>query len=164
MHEHDEKDEVISGEQAADLAALQSKVNDDMQAAQNAEPEQTSRPELANEFKVVIMMATGALTPAFPSLAEIYTEETAGAAAHAMASLCNKYGWLQDGIGGKWAEEIAAGAILLPLAWATYQGVQADIAKRAKKQPEKALAMPEQPQEPVIFGSPVTPIDEPASA
>jgi len=161
---HEEKEEAISGEQAADLAALQAKINGDVQAAQQAEPEQESRPELANEFKVVIMMATGALAPAFPSLGEIYTEETAGAAAHAMASLCNKYGWMQDGIGGKWAEEIAAGAILLPLAWATYQGVQSDIAKRAKKQPDKALAMPEQPQEPIVFGSTVTPIDEPASA
>lgn len=147
----------MSGEQAADLAALKNAVIADETPGINAngEPEQEQRPELATEFKALILMAAGALSPAFPSLSEIYTEQTAAAASHAAASVCNKHGWLADGVGGKWAEEIAAAAILLPLAWATYQGVQNDIAKRKKNAPVPEITDQTPGQNTVTFGAPV---------
>lgn len=153
----DEKEPAMSGEQAADFAALKNAVIADAAPGtnENGEPLPEQRPELATEFKALIMMAAGALSPAFPSLAEIYTEQTATAAAHAAASVCNKHGWLAGGVGGKWAEEIAAGAILLPLAWATFHGVQNDIAKRKKDAPAPAITDQVPGQSTVTFGAPV---------
>lgn len=147
----------MSGEQAADFAALKAAVIDDAAPGTNIDAGQEQRPELATEFKALILMAAGALSPAFPSLAEIYTEQTATAAAHAAASVCNKHGWLAGGVGGKWAEEIAAGAILLPLAWATYHGVQNDIAKRKKDAPAPAIDNQTPGQNTVTFGAVVEP-------
>ncbi len=158
----------MSAEQAADLAALRQTV------AAEAPPGQMSdtaaavpmRPELAMELAALIGMAAGALSPAFPSLKEIYTEPTTQAAAAAIAAVCHKHGWLQGGIGGKWGEEIAAAAILLPLAWATYNGVQGDIEKRRKASPKaKAEAIAQEPgQSTVTFGAPVEAQPEPAVA
>ncbi len=158
-----EKEEIMSGEQAADLAALRAKVNEEPGQLSDGKIELEQRVELAGELKMLILLAAGALAPAFPSLAEIYTEQTAGAAGHAIASVCNKHGWMQDGVGGKWGEEIAAAAIILPLAWATYQGVQTDIAKRVKTKPE-AQQLQQASEEPVVFGSPVEPVMETVAA
>lgn len=81
--------------------------------------------ELAMFFNVVLPM----LTPALPSLKQIYTPDVVTGLCDATAKVCQKHGWFADGIGGKYAEEIALGAIVLPLGFATYQGVTVDIAR-----------------------------------
>lgn len=125
----------MNPEQAADLAALQAAAMKSGQAVQldNAQPKIETRPELAAEISALIALASSALAPAFPSLKEIYTEQTTAAAGHAIAAVCQKHGWLQNGIGGKYAEELACAAVMLPLSWATYNGIASDMAARQKE-------------------------------
>lgn len=128
--------EGMSSEQAADLAALRAAAAPVAQPGQvvEAEPE---RPDLGTEIAGAVTMAVALLGPIYPSLREIYTPETTQAAAGAVAAVCNKHGWLQGGMMGEYGEEITCLLIVGPLALATYKGVQADNAARAKTEPAK---------------------------
>lgn len=66
--------------------------------------------------------------PMFPSIGKIYTEHTINSIAQALAPVFRKRGWSVSGACGKYAEEIAAVAVILPVAMATYSGIRADIA------------------------------------
>lgn len=124
----------IPGEQAADLAALTAAAEaapplpGSPEAAAMAMPDQRER--IAGELSALVLAFVGIARPILPSLAEIYTTETTQAAAAAVAAVCVKHGWLDDGLMGEWGEEIAAAVVLLPLGFATVQGVRADLAAR----------------------------------
>lgn len=128
-------------EQAQDLAALEAAAVGDEQATQ-PEGEQAQAPDLANELKGLIAVAVATLSPIFPSLKEIYTDQATSTAAQAIAGVCNKHGWLGGGMFGKWGEEIAAVAVLAPLALATYTGVKNDLAKAKAAQNVEKLEAP----------------------
>lgn len=127
--------EPMNPEQAADLAALQAGAQEGAAQPATAQP---AAPQFNLEDDIAGMMvaALAVLSKPLPSLAEIYTEPVIAAASEAVARVCNKRGWLQNGF-GQYSEEIAAGMILLPLAYATYSGVKGDI-KRAKIKAGKA--------------------------
>ena len=119
---------------AAKAAAL------DAAAQQQATPIQLGQPidtgnmaMLSTEIDSLLQMVVSVLTPALPSLREIYTSEVTQTLAETTARVCVKHGWLQDGIGGKYAEEIALAAVALPIALATYSGIKGDIAKMKQK-------------------------------
>lgn len=127
-----------SSEQAADLAALQSAaMAGEPVPDTGAEPVPDTGPTLADELAGLVTVTVGILGPAFPSLKRIYTPEVTAAAAAAAAGVCEKHGWLSGGVMGKWGEELAAAAILLPLAYQTSQGIKADLAAR-KAEADKA--------------------------
>lgn len=127
--------QAMPAEQMADLAALQAGAQEQVDAA--AVIEQANAPEvpdLAGEIAGLVFAFTMMAKPFLPSLARIYTEDATNAAAGAVASVCNKHGWLQGGLMGDFAEEVAAAVILLPLAMATAQGVKADIAENSRRE------------------------------
>lgn len=128
----------FSEDQAADLAAIHAA------AAQDTGPDILSgmpaqadnREQIAGEMAGLILALVQITKPVFPSLESIYTEDTAHAAAQAVAAVCVKHGWLQEGITGGHSEEIAAAMILLPLGFATYRGIKGDLAAmKPKKEP-----------------------------
>lgn len=84
---------------------------------------------VASEVSAAIKIVVGILSPVLPSLKDVYTDQTIGAVSEAIAGVCNKHGWLQGGIMGKWGEEIAAAAILIPIGMATYNGVKGDLSR-----------------------------------
>ena len=139
-------DTTTSAEQAADLAALQ---------AAASEPGPTSGgiaqaeapapgPDLAQEIAGLVSVAVATLGPMFPSLKATYTPEITQAAAQAVAAVCVKHGWAQNGLMGQWGEEIACLAICGPLAWQTAQGIRADLeARKPAKEPAQKLAFPD---------------------
>lgn len=127
-------------EQVADLAALQAAAAATDQDTANLEPE-APRLDLAQEITGLASVAVATLGPMFPSLKAIYTQQVIEAAAHAIAGVCNKRGWMQGGMLGEWGEEIACIAIVGPLALQTYQGVKADLAAREKEKPTKPEAL-----------------------
>lgn len=151
-------------EQAADLAALTAAAGEAPGVpAQQAEQE-AQGPNLAGEIAAAVTVAVATLGPMFPSLKGIYTPEVTQAAAQSIAAVCNKHGWLQGGLMGKWGEEIACLAVVAPLAFQTYQGVRADIEARKPPPAPDRLAGPdlaakapnEAPgQKTVTFGAPV---------
>lgn len=123
-----------TAEQAADLAALRAAAVPEAVPGQAVE-EQTG-PDLAGELAAGVTIFVGILGPIYPSLRSIYTPDATAAAAGAVAAVCNKHGWLQGGMMGKWGEEIACLAVVGPLAFATVQGIKADTeARQEKKQP-----------------------------
>lgn len=131
-----------SSEQAADLAALSAAaMAGEPVPVPGADPVPDTGQTLADELAGLVSVTVGILGPAFPSLRTIYTPEVTQAAAAAAAGVCVKHGWLGAGLMGKWGEELAAAAILLPLAYQTAQGVRADLAAR-KAEAEKAKGKP----------------------
>jgi len=128
-------------EQAADLAALQAAAaGSEEQGTQTAEPE-ALRLDLAQEITGLASVAVATMGPMFPSIKTIYTQQVIETAAQAVAAVCNKHGWMQGGMMGKWGEEIACAAIIGPLAWQTHQGIKADLAAREKEKPTKPEAL-----------------------
>jgi hypothetical protein len=128
-------------EQAADLAALQAAAAGSEAGQLEAGPEESPRLDLAQEITGLASVAVATLGPVFPSLKTIYTPEVTQAAAAAIAAVCEKHGWMQGGMMGKWGEEIACLAIIGPLAWQTSQGIKADLAAREKDKPTKPEAL-----------------------
>jgi hypothetical protein len=120
-----------SSEQAADLARLHAMAGPAPgEEAEESQPEEVARPDLASEIEGIVMGAVAMMAPMFPSLPGIYTPQATAAASQAVAQVCHKHGWLQSGMMGRWGEEIACAAIVGPLAFATYQGVKSDVAAR----------------------------------
>jgi hypothetical protein len=103
-----------------------------------AEPE-PERLSLSAEIAGLVSVAVATLGPLFPSLKDTYTPEVTQAASEAIARVCEKHGWLQNGMMGKWGEEIACAAIVGPLAFQTYQGIRADL--EARKPPSEAARL-----------------------
>jgi hypothetical protein len=120
-----------------ELANFAKQVDSDLNppaAVENAADPATSSPAapaaspLAAELK---MFASGILNmvfPAFPSLRGIYTEPVIDGLCNSGAAVCDKRGWLQNGIGGEYAEEIAFVLMAIPLGLATNAAVRHDIA------------------------------------
>jgi hypothetical protein len=158
----------ISAEQAADLAALQAAINEQPAGAPGAAapgfPGEPVKVDLQTEFTGMIKLAVAALSPAFPSLSDIYTDQVTAAASSAAAQVCMKHGWLTGGIGGKWAEEIAAAAILLPLGYQTYQGISSDLARAKKSEPSAPIPNETPSAKTVTFGAAVDAMPEPRAA
>lgn len=154
---------ITNSEQAADLAALQGMAAPAPGEGQDTQEQQHQGPDLATELEGLITGVVAVLSPMFPSLKETYTDTTTKAAAGAVAAVCTKHGWLGGGVFGEWGEEIAAAAIVGPLAFATYQGIKSDIAARTPDKPERiggpsleASAPGEMaPSKTVTFGAPV---------
>lgn len=134
IEQHLGEPDAPSAEQAADLAALRAAATPEAQPGALVEVEPAG-PDLGTEIAGAVTMAVALLGPIYPSLKEIYTPETTQAAAGAVAAVCNKHGWLQGGMMGEYGEEITCLLIVGPLALATYKGVQADNAERAKTEP-----------------------------
>lgn len=137
-------------EQAADLAALQAAAGSEAEGLATTDQAEAPRLDLAQEIAGLASVAVATLGPMFPSLKTIYTPEMTEAAAQAIAAVCNKHGWMQGGMMGRWGEEIACVAILGPLALQTVKGVKADLAAREKDKPTP----PERIAGPVI-GQPI---------
>lgn len=95
---------------------------------------ETQVPTLANEIEGLIQIVVNILKPVLPSLPAVYTETQTKMASEAIADVCNKHGFLQGGLMGKYAEEIACLAICAPLGYATYEAVQRDLAANKAKQ------------------------------
>ena len=140
-----EKVQSLSAEQAQDLAALEMAAQEAAaQSAAAVHQEQQAAAavvslsaEIAGALKIMVSVAR----PMFPSLTEIYTEETISAVSESVGAVCQKHGWLGGGLFGEWGEEIACAVVCLPVAFATYTGIKSDIAAKGKKihmpKPEK---------------------------
>jgi len=96
----------------------------------------------AVELAAILQAISSLFVPVFPSLATIYTPDVCNALATATIPVMQKHGWSVPGIMADWAEEIALATVALPLGFATWQAVKADVAKAekaVKASPEKAV-------------------------
>lgn len=103
----------------------------DQPVATQSQPAQSP---LASEFKVFANGILNFVFPAFPSLREIYTPEVVDGLCQSGAAVCDKRDWLQNGLGGAYAEELTFIMMTVPLAVATKQAVQHDNAIRKARQ------------------------------
>jgi len=137
----------LPAEAAAELRALElaasNDPNDQPEPADPNAPVPVLPPPLGEELAAMLLMMSKVAAPAFPSLGAIYTEETCGAVGMAVAGVCDKYGWLQGGVGGEYGPELMCLCVVGPIAFATYGAVQGDIAARkAKERPQGDPAKP----------------------
>jgi hypothetical protein len=137
----DEGQGATSSEQAADFAALQRMAAEgeavpgaEVQAGEAAPA--PAGPPLSEEISGVLKLVAGMIKPALPTVAEIYTPEVCDSVGGAVGAVCDKHGWLQGGISGKYGEEIMCLAVVGPIAYATVEAAKSDIAAR------KAAAKP----------------------
>lgn len=131
----------MSGEAAADWRALEQMAEGDPNAVPDpdAPPPPPPPPALDTELAGMLLMLSKIAAPAFPSVAALYTEETCGAVGASVAAVCDKYGWLQGGIGGEYGPELMCLCVVGPLAFATYSAAQTDIEARRPKEGPKSL-------------------------
>jgi len=73
----------------------------------------------------------------YPSLQEIYTPEVCYKIAASLGPVLAKYNISMASWGAVYKEEIGAAFVCVPIAWATYQGIKADILARATPQAVK---------------------------
>jgi len=129
----------VSAEQAADRAALQAAAMEGGGPVPAGEVEAApAGPSLDQELTGLVLAFVAIAKPILPSLGEIYTEEATAQAAGVVAALCKKHGWLQGGLMGDYAEEVAAAVVLLPLGIATHAGVKRDLDERKRIEQKKA--------------------------
>lgn len=131
-----EQENAMTGEQMQELAALEAMAQSQAVpgAPQQEQQEEAPPVPLAQEIAGGLLMVANLAAPMFPTLQAIYTQETCQQVGVALEPVCIKHGWLVDGIGGKYKEELLALAVVLPLAFATYKGIQADIEASKKKE------------------------------
>lgn len=127
-------------EAAAELRALQlvasQDPNDQPEPPDPSAPAPVMPPPLGEELAAMLSMVSKMVAPALPSVAAIYTDEACGAVGMAVAGVCDKYGWLQGGVGGEYGPEIMCLIVVGPIAFATYGAVQKDVAAiQATKRP-----------------------------
>lgn len=137
-----ESTQEISSEQAADFARLSAMASDVPPVPGEEVIPQAEAIPLAGQISGMLEMLVNMAGPAFPSLAAIYTQEVIDNVGAALQPVCDKHGWLQDGIGGKYGEEIMALVVVGPLAYATYAGMKSDIQARAPKKRTESVAGP----------------------
>lgn len=127
------------GEEASDFANLSRMASDDPNALP-VEGEEETAPALGLEKEIagMLQMVVGVVGPMFPSLAKIYTPEVCESVGAAVSPVCEKYGWLQGGIGGEYGPEIMCAIVVAPLGYATYIGVSNDIEARREAGREEA--------------------------
>lgn len=89
------------------------------------------------EIETLITMTVSLFAPALPSIKKIYTPQVISQLAELAAPVMRKHGWTVSGLFGKWAEEIALAAVVIPLGIQTYHAVKADIAEAKKTEQEK---------------------------
>ncbi|MEH6434236.1 hypothetical protein [Massilia sp. DD77] len=139
---------------------LQADQLDGEQAAQAPEALQAAQEEaqavtLADANRQGVAMILGVSVPIlsklYPSLAEVYTPEACEAVSASLGPVLAKYNVNLAEWGGKYQEEIGALFVCGPIAWATVQGVKADIAARAASKPLEH-SKPSRPAEVVTAG------------
>lgn len=131
--ELDQLDQLAAEAAAVDAANAPGQLPIEQPAGQ---PQAATVDEVA-ELSAIIGIVTSLFAPIFPSLTKIYTPETVTGIAGAAVPVMQKHGLSTGGILGKWAEELALLAVVAPVAMATYQAVQSDIAA-AKAKPKEA--------------------------
>lgn len=102
----------------------------------------------AAQISGLVFALASALAPALPSLGSIYTQETCDGIGGVLGALCVKHGW---NVGGKYAEEVAAVAVLAPVGYMTFKGVSHDIGKM------KAASVKAEAKKPAIAGEGAAP-------
>jgi hypothetical protein len=146
MQEKDqEQNALVSSEQQADLRRLQMGANEpdnalsELEAAEAAQADAEAAAAADQNGAAVRMgldVAIPFLSRLYPSLAEIYTDEARGAVAATVGPVLTKYGIDLGDVGGRYKEEIALVLVCGPIAMATYQGINRDVAAREKAAPK----------------------------
>lgn len=131
-------------------AALDSQVieGDKMSPSVPGEPLPSEQPAInqPEQIAAVLTMAVGILSPMFPSVAMVYTPDTINAVAAVTVPLANKRGVNVGAVLGKWTEEVAFAAVVLPLGFATYKAVLHDLEQgkpKGQPAPEKNMLAPQ---------------------
>jgi hypothetical protein len=95
----------------------------------------------AEEIAALLQLLAAMAAPLFPSIAKIYTPEECAKIGAAAAPVMVKRGWSMGGVMGAWAEELVLLAAVAPVALATWDAVQSDMAAANKKAREDGGAV-----------------------
>ncbi len=109
-------------------------------SAPGEKPDSLSVP-LDQEISGLVQVIAKMLTPIFPSLPRVYTDQNCAAIGVSVAAVCKKRGWLPNGIGGEYAAEVQAAFILVPIAISTALAVRADM-QAAQRTPAASIPTP----------------------
>lgn len=141
-----EKAPEAAPEQAAELRALTVDAAGGEPDTVEGQEQAAPRIPLDQEIAALMTGLVAMVSPAFPSIKGIYTPQVVETAAASVAAVCNKHGWMQDGVMGKYGEEIGCTFVVLPLAFVTYKAVSHDLAQMAiEKAKESARTVEQKP-------------------
>ncbi len=123
--------------------------------AQQAEAEQVAQGgEKTAQIGMILALALPLLGAMYPSLPGIYTEQAREAIAQSLGPLMTKYNISLSDWGSAYKEEIGALMVCGPIAWATVNGIKADIAAREKQAPKELVKPTEKPAQATPAGYP----------
>lgn len=121
-------------ERAAGLSALMAEVEQPQTPGQGqgegqgqgAEIEPQAVP-LSVEIADAITASVALLSPMFPTLEKVYTDQTVQRLSVATERVCVKRGWLQNGLFGGASDELMLAAVAVPVALSTWSAIRADL-------------------------------------
>ena len=108
-------------------------------AQQQADEGEQQAQTNVGQVRMMLDLGIPILSRLYPSLADIYTPEACGMVAASLGPVLAKYNINLADWGSAYKEEIGALMVCGPIAWATVQGVKADIAARADKSPKAGV-------------------------
>lgn len=135
-----QQDDLEAMAAAVDQAATPALSNDAGNGERSGQADAEGPQATADQTEAIaasITMAVGMLSPLFPSLKQVYTEDAIGKLASTSNALAQKHGFVLSEFFTKWKEEIAFGAVGIPIAMATYQAVLHDLEERERQAQEK---------------------------
>jgi hypothetical protein len=103
-----------------------------IQAAEEAAQAVTLADSNRQGVAMILGVSVPLLSKLYPSLADVYTPEACEAVAASLGPVLAKYGVNLSEWGGKYQEEIGALFVCGPIAYATVQGIKADILERQR--------------------------------
>lgn len=109
-------------------------------AAQAEEQVLDQTSQNAQQVRMILALSVPVLGGMFPSITELYTDQQCDLVAASLAPVLTKYNINLGGLSDR--PEIAALMVCGPLAFATYKGIQADIAARKPQLPKGSAGNP----------------------
>lgn len=109
-------------------------------AAQAEEQTLDQTSQNGQQVRMMLAIAVPVLGGMFPSITELYTDQKCDMVAASLAPVLTKYNINLGGLSDR--PEIAALLVCGPLAFATYKGIQADIAARNTQLPKGSASNP----------------------
>ena len=135
---------VLDSALLAESEAMQETAPGDVPGVAPAGAGQSARPEKAfdwtAEARGLVDMALEIVTPFFPSLGNVYTDEVRTKVSAVAGRLFQKYNVTTPEILEKWLPEIQAAVVLVPLVRPTIEAIRADRAKAIEQKPDAVKA------------------------
>lgn len=98
--------------------------------------------QISAHIQNVLITVVNVASPLFPTLGQVYTDETVKAVGDSVAPVVIKRKWKPAGWIEKYQEELAAAAVLIPVSVSTVNAIRFDLERREKEVNQEGETVP----------------------